>query len=135
MKVSKKAYYGFRAVLVLAQTQEPLSIHALAENESLPEEYLEKILQSLRRAGIVEAKKGVSGGYVLARPAKCITLWDILRVLDGPLKTFIPATGILPCLKPSHCQVNDVWRRLETEIEKTLTKITLASLIPNIHSH
>ncbi|MDP3956984.1 MAG: Rrf2 family transcriptional regulator [bacterium] len=129
MKISKKAYYGLRAVLALAQGSKPLSIHAIAEREHLPEDYLEKILQSLRRAGLVIAHKGVAGGYALARPAKEISVWDILRELDGPIRTFsAPVKGALPCLQVSHCQTNQVWRILETEIEKTLSKITISQL-------
>ena len=139
MKISKKAYYGLRAVLALAQTEQPLSIHALAEAENLPGDYLEKILQDLRKAGLVEAKKGTTGGYFLARPAEMITTWDILQILDGPIKTFVPPIkGKLPCFQPSHCQTNEVWRTLEAEIEQSLSRITLQSLVPKnetIHSH
>ncbi len=131
MKISKKSYYGLRAVLALAQTEKPLSIHTLAKNEQLPEEYLEKILQILRRVGLVEARKGTTGGYLLARPPKEINAWEILRELDGPIKPFLPPLrGTLPCFQPSHCQTNEVWRTLENEIEKTLSQVTLASLIP-----
>lgn len=132
MKVSKKAYYGLRATLTLAQADRPLSIHAVAETEHLPEEYLEKIVQQLRRSGLVEAKKGVSGGYSLAKSPETTTVWEVLRELDGPLQIFLPPVrGTLPCLQPSHCQTNEVWRKLETEIETSLSKITLASLIPH----
>ena len=131
MKISKKAYYGLRAVLALAQAKKPLSIHALAETEHLPEDYLEKIVQQLRRSGLVEAKKGTAGGYSLTKPATTITVWEILKELDGPLQIFRPPVkGILPCLQPSHCQTNEVWRKLETEIEHSLSTVTLASLIP-----
>ena len=130
MKISKKAYYGLRAVLALAQEGKPLSIHAIAEREHLPEDYLEKILQSLRRADLVVAHKGVAGGYALARSAQKISVWDILRVLDGPIKTFsVPIKGTLPCLQVSHCQTNEVWRTLEKQIEMTLSNITIEQLI------
>lgn len=136
MKISKKAYYGLRAALALAQTTEPLSIHDLAETEHLPQDYLEKILQSLRRAGLVEAKKGATGGYSLARGSALINVWEILSVLDGPIKTFVPPIkGTLPCFQPSHCQTNEVWRKLEAEIESSLSTITLQSLIPEHHTH
>jgi Rrf2 family protein len=131
MKISKKAYYGLRAVLALAQAKKSLSIHALAETEHLPEDYLEKIVQQLRRSGLVEAKKGTAGGYSLTKPATTITVWEILKELDGPLQIFLPPVkGTLPCLQPSHCQTNEVWRKLETEIEHSLSTVTLASLIP-----
>lgn len=132
MKISKKSYYGLRAVLALAQEiGKPLSIHVIAETEHIPEDYLEKILQSLRRANMVIAHKGVAGGYALARSAKEISVWDILRILDGPIKTFsTPVKGTLPCLHVSHCQTNEVWRTMENKIEETLSDISLASLVP-----
>jgi Rrf2 family protein len=130
MKISKKAYYGLRAVLALAQAKKALSIHALAEQEHLPEDYLEKILQSLRRAKIVEAKKGTTGGYALTRPIETLNVWEILRELDGPIKPFMPkADGTLPCLQVSHCQTNTVWRTLEKTIEDTLSGITLDKIL------
>lgn len=136
MKVSKKAYYGLRAVLALAQKKHPLSIHALAQAEHLPEDYLEKIVQQLRKIGLVEAKKGTTGGYSLARSPKGISVWEVLQELDGPFKTFVPPIkGTLPCLQPSHCQTNEVWRQLEKEIEKSLSAITLESLIPKNLTH
>lgn len=129
MKISKKTYYGMRAILALAQAGKPLSIHALSNLERLPEDYTEKILQSLRRAGIVEATKGASGGYALARPAAEITVWDVISVLEGPVKTFAPPVkGTLPCFQVSHCQTNEVWRTLEKKMEETLSDISLESL-------
>ena len=130
MKISKKSYYGLRAVLAISQANKSISIHSLAELEHLPEDYLEKILQILRRAGIVESHKGVSGGYVLARKTADLNVWDILRALDGPMRTIAPTKGSLPCLQVSHCQTNEVWRMLERKIEKTLSDISIANLIP-----
>lgn len=132
MKVSKKAYYGLRAAIALAHANRALSIRTLAESEHLPEDYLEKILQSLRRAGIVEATKGVSGGYTLARNASDTSAWDILSVLDGPIEMFRPPVkGALPCFQVSHCQTNQVWRTLEDKIEETLSGISLEHLSHN----
>ncbi|MFA9262351.1 MAG: Rrf2 family transcriptional regulator [Undibacterium sp.] len=132
MKVSKKSYYGLRAAIALAQADKAISIHALAEAEHLPEDYLEKILQALRKAGLVEATKGVAGGYKLSRSSKEVSAWDILQVLDGPLETFMPPVkGTLPCLQVSHCQTNQVWRTLEEKIEETLDAISLEHLSHN----
>ncbi len=134
MKVSKKAYYGLRATIALAQSGKALSIRALAESEHLPEDYLEKILQILRKAGLVEATKGVTGGYALARSARDTSAWDILRVLDGPIEMFTPPVkGTLPCLQVSHCQTNQVWRTLEEKIEETLSGISLEHMSHTNH--
>lgn len=132
MKVSKKAYYGLRAAIALAGSDQALSIRTLAKAEQLPEDYLEKILQALRKAGLVEATKGVTGGYRLSRTSKEVSAWDILQVLDGPLETFLPPkSGTLPCLQVSHCQTNQVWRTLEEKIEETLSGISLEHLSHN----
>lgn len=131
MKISKKAYYGLRAVLALARDGQALSIHTLAEREGLPEDYLEKILQNLRRADIVEAKKGISGGYSLIGKKTETTVWDIVCALDGPIKTFASPVrkGVLPCFQVSHCQTNEVLRKLENVIENSLSAIKISDLI------
>lgn len=144
MKVSKKAYYGLRAVVSLANEKEAVSAHDLALSEHIPEDFLEKILQRLRQVGIVESKKGVDGGYTLARRVETISVWDILEALDGsiksfapPLKNTLPASNAKqsfaswPCPPSSHCQTNEVWRILEKEIETTLSGITLKKLTQN----
>jgi len=130
MKISKKAYYGLRAVTALAQAKQALSIRTLAKMEKLPEYYLEKILQGLRKASIVKSQKGVMGGYVLARETKNINVWEVLRELDEPIKPFAPPIkDTLPCTHPSHCQTNQIWRVLEKEIKTTLSNITLDKLL------
>jgi Rrf2 family protein len=132
MRVSKKAYYGLRAAVSLASSGRAVSAHDLSEAEHIPEDFLEKILQKLRQVGIIESKKGVDGGYALARPAEAISAWDILESLDGPIKSFAPPLkNTLPCSIVSHCQTNEVWRTLEKEIEATLSKITLEKLSRN----
>lgn len=130
MKISRKTYYGLRAVLCLAQEKGALSIQAIAEREELPHGYLEKVLQALRKAGIVEAKKGTTGGYVLSKAATDISAWEVISALDGPVKTILPKeVGKLPCFHVSHCQTNEVLRALDQTLETSLSKISLATLI------
>lgn len=132
MKLSRKTYYGLRACLALAQTRDILSIQALSEQESIPFGYLEKILQNLRKAGVVEAKKGTTGGYSLSQKPEDTSVWAIIEALEGPLKTF-PATedGKLLCLHVSHCQTNEVLRTLDKAIENSLSHISLTNLLNN----
>jgi Rrf2 family transcriptional regulator, iron-sulfur cluster assembly transcription factor len=135
MKISKKAYYGLRAAISLAEADGPVSARELAEREHIPEDFLEKILQKLRKADIVESTKGVEGGYALIR--KDVSVWDILKSLDGPVRTFSSpgGKGTLPCDFPSHCRTNDILRKLEIEIEKTLSGMTISQLNsqPTVH--
>ncbi len=130
MKLSRKTYYGLRACLALAQAHETLSIQVLSDREGIPFGYLEKIFQTLRKADIVEAKKGTTGGYTLSRKPEDISVWSILETLEGPLKTFSASEdGKLLCLHVSHCQTNEVLRTLDTALEKSLSEVSLAQLL------
>lgn len=131
MKISKKAYYGLKAMVFLAKNKEVTSIRTLAKEETLPEEYLEKIIQQLRKSGLVESTKGQSGGYKLALSPKLISANHILQVLDGALVPFPCSSGVQgdACSQESSCATSDVWKKLSLALEDTLDSITLADLI------
>jgi Rrf2 family protein len=130
MKLSRKTYYGLRACLALAQAEETLSIQVLSDRENIPFGYLEKIFQTLRKANVVEAHKGTSGGYSLSRKPEDTSVWSILEALEGPLKTFPAAEdGKLLCLHVSHCQTNEVLRTLDTALERSLSQVSLKELL------
>ncbi len=130
MKVSKKAYYGLRALVGIAHFGE-ISAHALALEENLPEDYLQKILQQLKKAGIISSEKGSSGGYSLAKNEKNISIWEIILALDGEIIPFAPPkmTSITPYPKLTHCQTNVAWRKLSETIQNTLSNMSIADLI------
>src|SRR3989440_6733649 len=87
MKVSTRGDYAARALLSLALhgSERPTSVKEIAERTHLPQPYLEQILLSVKGAGLVRSKRGVGGGYVLARPADEITLAEIVSAVDGPI--------------------------------------------------
>ena len=133
MKISRKASYGLSALAALARHPGGCSVRSLAQEEHLPEDYLEKILQHLKRGGFVVSEKGVRGGYMLAKPPHTITSWDIIEILDGGFKEAVrPAfSGILsPCPVLTHCQTKSVWEQLESAMKNTLSRVTLADLVP-----
>ena len=88
VKVSTRGDYASRALLSLALHAEesgPTSVRDIAERTGLPQPYLEQILLALKGAGIVRSKRGVGGGYVLAREPSQITLGEIVSAVDGPI--------------------------------------------------
>ena len=88
MKVSTRGDYASRALLSLALHGDalgPTSVRDIAERTGLPQPYLEQILLALKGAGLVRSKRGVGGGYVLARPPEEITLSEIVNAVDGPI--------------------------------------------------
>jgi len=86
VKVSTRGDYAARALLSLALhgSDRPTSVKEIAERTHLPQPYLEQILLSVKGAGLVRSKRGVGGGYVLARAPEEITLAEIVAAVEGP---------------------------------------------------
>ena len=91
--ISNKARYAFRALLAIADApgDEAMSSAEIAQRYAIPHKFLEQILLDLRKAGILESRRGKSGGYVMLRPADTVTFGEVLRIFEGPLAP-------LPCL-------------------------------------
>lgn len=91
--LSKKSQYGFKALVYLAQhaASGPVLISDIAEKKNIPLKFLESILLDLRKAGLLESKKGKGGGYFFAIPPNQIKLSTVMRLLDGPI-------ALLPCV-------------------------------------
>ena len=87
MRVSTRGDYASRALLSLTLHggDTPVSVRDIASRTGLPQPYLEQILLALKGAGLVRSKRGVGGGYVLAREPREISLGDIVSAVDGPI--------------------------------------------------
>ncbi len=84
--LSMKAKYAIRALTVLAKSkQDMIQSKVIAKEAGVPIKFLENILQELKRNRLVESKRGVFGGYYLAKPAKDISVAELMRIIDGPL--------------------------------------------------
>lgn len=126
MKVSTRGDYATRALLSLTLhgVEQPTSVKEIAERTSLPQPYLEQILLAVKGAGIVQSKRGVGGGYVLARPPEAITVAEILSAVDGPIE--LPMSDHDHC--EGHCVIQEVWRAVSCEMRTYLDGVTLADL-------
>ena len=90
MQLSKRGEYGLRAMIQLANvetngTLPVMKIGEIADVEKIPVKFLEQILLTLKNSGLLQSKRGMAGGYYLARPPSEIMLGQIVRILDGPL--------------------------------------------------
>src|SRR3546814_3696704 len=85
--ISNKAKYAFRALLSVAALPEGETITSaeIARRHAIPHKFLEQILLDLKKAGILESRRGKSGGYVMLRPSDTVSFGEILRLFDGPL--------------------------------------------------
>ena len=91
--ISNKARYAFRALLAIASasSSEAQTSADIAHDQGIPHKFLEQILLDLKKAGILDSRRGKSGGYVMLRPADTISMGEVLRLFEGPLAP-------LPCL-------------------------------------
>ncbi len=95
MRISQRGLYALQALTVLAQHPTGVvKIKDIAAEEDLPEKFLEAILLDLKRARIVDSLRGANGGYQLKRPAKKISLGEVIRRIDGPLAPFEDAESL-----------------------------------------
>ncbi len=130
MAISTRGRYGVRALLAIVKANRALSTAKIAKSEEISLPYLEQIFNKLKHAGLVTAKRGAQGGYVLARDAEQISVGDIIAVLDGPVK-------FSHCHNPEHeeecdrrdtCVSRRFWGELEADVNSKLYKTTLADL-------
>jgi Rrf2 family protein len=140
MIFTTKAEYGVRLLVQLGLQggRQPVSLKAIAEAESLPLAYLERIAALLKKAGLVTSTRGAHGGYVLAMPAEEITMDRVVLALEGaiaPMECFIEegADGRVQCshhnTEAQHCATKLLWTRVQANVLKTLADTTLAELV------
>ena len=127
MKISKKSQYGLRAMVYLAKhssEDKVCPIKEISEKENIPFDYLEKIVSELEKADLVKAKKGVRGGYFLAKEPENITSGEIVRVLESTVP--VSCAG---CQMARICSTKNVWDKVQDSLDSTLDSMTLADLI------
>jgi Rrf2 family iron-sulfur cluster assembly transcriptional regulator len=134
VKVSTRGDYASRALLSLAlhaADHGPTSVRDLAERTGLPQPYLEQILLALKGAGLVRSKRGVGGGYVLARPAEQITLGQIVSAVDGPIVAgdFGAPHQNGACDHEGQCVLLAVWAEVSKHMRSHLDSFTLADMV------
>ena len=130
MKLSTRSRYGLRAMLVLAQYvgDEPVMTKEIADKQNLPVTYLEQLMLTLRKAGLVVATRGAKGGYVLSRSADDMTLCDIVEALEGPLDIADCADVTNCCQTPDTCALKEVFTEANNSLRAVFSKRTLAQL-------
>lgn len=123
MKLSVKVDYACRVLAQMAKysgTDELAHIEQLAEVEAVPANYLVQILSELRNGGLIISRRGKQGGYALARPPKEITLYDIVKLIEGDLLELNGAGE-----GQSGRRVNHIWREVRAALEEKCKSYSL----------
>jgi Rrf2 family protein len=129
LRTTAKADYAVRAAVELAAAGDgPVKAEQIADAQGIPLNFLENILAELRRAGIVQSRRGASGGYLLAVPPEEVSLADIIRAVEGPLAN---VRGLSPDeleYSGTAKQLREVWVALRASVRSVLEQVTLADV-------
>lgn len=133
MKITALEEYGLRCLLQIAGAKEGLSISEIAKREGLSIQYVSKIAAHLKKHRLLEATRGVHGGYQLARPAQAINLSEVMRALGGVMfaENFcLEHTGKKDCcVHQQDCSIRSMWGVIYKYMDMILEEISLAGLL------
>lgn len=134
MKLSLRGEYALRALLVLGLNyDQPLvRIQTISEQQNIPKRFLEQILNDLRSAGVVQSKRGVNGGYRLARRPEEITLAVVIRHIEGALAPISCVSENFyekcSCPDESRCAIRSVMKDVREAVVKIVERVSVAEL-------
>ncbi|OGQ30427.1 MAG: hypothetical protein A3F89_04100 [Deltaproteobacteria bacterium RIFCSPLOWO2_12_FULL_50_11] len=129
---SSRSLYALRALYELALCEQgpPMKIAFIAQRQKIPTRFLEGILAQLKRGGIVESRRGVDGGYHLARRSQYLTIGEVLRFLEGPVDfTNSQKKGKKDSISGPTDPFNGLWQKLEKTVETAIDEMTFRDLI------
>lgn len=135
MKLTTKTRYGLRAMLALAleESGEPLSIKLIAQQQDIPEAYLEQLMATLKKEGLVVAVRGAQGGYILGTDSAEISVGQIIRALEGSLALVNCVEDEEFCVKSDQCAMHLLWARIHQGIDQIVDGITLGDMVNDHH--
>jgi Rrf2 family cysteine metabolism transcriptional repressor len=127
MKFSARSQYAIEALLALADSREgqPIQVRAIAREHGIPVRFLEQIMASLKKAGLVRSVRGARGGYLLGDAPARIRVSRILQAVEGPIREESPETEPVP---PATQVVQALWREAQDTVRAVFDAITLEEL-------
>ena len=133
MRISAKGEYAAKAVLYLSlKFPGVVTIQEVARRHSIPVKYLEHILLALKKSGVLESRRGVRGGYMLARPPAKISVGEVLRIVDGKFSQSscieVDLRHPYACPESATCGLKQVWQDVQGAVEKILFETTFEQL-------
>ncbi|MCE5270897.1 Rrf2 family transcriptional regulator [bacterium] len=132
MRLTTRGHYGIRAILELAANETgPLSLKEIARRQNISLAYLEQLFNRLKRDGLVEARRGPGGGYVLGRRPSGITVGEVYRSLEGEIvfARCRESDGAEDCAGAGDCVSRLLWEGLGRRVREYLDSLTLADLL------
>ncbi len=134
LRLSTKGQYGVRAMFEIARDykKSPITIKEIARRQAVSVSYLEQLLNTLRRTGLIRSQRGPGGGYVLCKKPAEISIGEILNALEGPIaitQCLDTSPGSSGCNRVESCVARLLWKSLGEKIERFLETISLRDLL------
>ena len=131
MRLTQKSKYAVRALIELAlnESESPLGVAEIARRQRIPDRFLEQIFGELRRANILESRRGAHGGYRFAMPTEEVTVLDIVEILDGEVRPArCSAGGVCYIADAPLCATSKVWDEARVALEGVFGRYSIAGL-------
>lgn len=133
LRLSKRVEYGLMALRYLAQRGSVATVREIADDLNISQDLLAKIMQELKRNGMIDSYQGVRGGYALMLAPQAISLSRVIRALDEP-------TALTECMQQAQeseegcskhetCTIRDPLHKLQRTLEQTMDSVTIAQLL------
>jgi Rrf2 family protein len=137
MRISMKADYGIRALLDLAEHGQsgPVPSHDIAARQHVPGPFLDQLLMTLRRAGLVRSTRGPRGGHLLGAPPEQITLARAIDVLEGQAAQMECFSAPETCEQSFGCGIRTALLRADEAARHVLEATTIASMVSERRAH
>ena len=130
MKITRETDHATKCVLFLAEDPESRrSVSEIAKKCGIPRSFLAKILQKLTKAGIVDSSQGNTGGFRLCRKPEQISLYDVFRVIQGPMAVNACVVDQQFCDRVRFCSVHPVWVEIQHDIVQKLESTNFKALL------
>ena len=131
MKLSMRSDYGARAVIDLARhyNRGPVQSADIAARQAIPEAYLEQLLTTLRKSGLIRSTRGPHGGHELARPPTEIRFAEVIAALEGPLVPLDCLNDADACVVSPTCGMREIWQEVMASTRRILEATTIEELV------
>ncbi|TLS68139.1 Rrf2 family transcriptional regulator [Mariprofundus erugo] len=130
MRLTSKGRYAVSAMVDLnkQQTSGPVTLAAISERQFISLSYLEQLFRRLRENGLVRSVRGPGGGYLLGKDAVDISIADIIRAVNEPVRTTMCENGVRGCHRGNRCDTHQLWESLGQHIYRFLDAVSLAQV-------
>lgn len=133
MRISYKGDYALKAILELSLRygkSEAVSIGEIAASGDMPENFLEQILLTLKKGGFVKSKRGIKGGFYLAKNPGDITVGEVIRFIEGPTEPIsCVEEGYKGCKDLKNCILRDVWKEVDRAVSLVIDTVSFEELV------